>query len=195
MSPSKSHPEEVARGFMSALDQERWRDAAALVAPSTVDAFRQGWLAWIRAEASLPAGHSFPGSDTVFSGPLSLLQLRSANEAERLSPVDLLARFIERVQPANLELAAGLESRQSLRPVRTVIGIAHTGAGSAVAEYRVTWRDVSHFAPGSGGIHRMHLGMTPDGWRVTDADVGGYGTGHLIPRLGDRSSEDPFDEG
>jgi hypothetical protein len=195
VSENGSHPEEVARGFVAALDAGRWRDAAAFVAPSTVDAFRQGWLAWLRAEASLPRGRPIPRSDTVFSSPLSLLQLRSVDEAERLSPIDLLARFIERMQPENFEHAAGPDSRRALRPVRTVIGIARPGAESAVAEYRVAWGGVNHPAPGAGAIHRMHLGMTPEGWRVTDADVAGHGNGHLLPLMDYRSPEDPFGEG
>lgn len=193
MSSSDSDLKEIARRFLDALDEGRWGDAAALVAPSTVEAFREGWLAWLRYEDSRPTAPPGPPVETIFVNPLSMLNLRSASEAERLSPHDLLARYIERTQPGNFPIAAGPESGPSLRAVRALVGVTRTGAEMAVAEYRVTWADVGHSEPWPGGVHRMHLAMTPDGWRVTDADVGGHGTGHLDPRVRHELSDEPLD--
>jgi hypothetical protein len=195
LSSPDSNLKEIARGFIDALDDGRWGDAAALVAPSTVDAFREGWLAWLRYEDSRPTALPGPPMETFFASPLSLLNLRSASEAERLNPADLLARYIERMQPGNFPIAAGPESGPLLRVVRTLVGVTRTGEGKAVAEYRVTWVAVGHSEPWPGGVHRMHLAMTPDGWRVTDADVGGHGTGHLDPRMRVDSSGEPLDQG
>ena len=195
MSSSDSDLKEIARSFLDALDEGRWGDAAALVAPSTVDAFREGWLAWLRYEDSRPTASPGPPVETIFANPVSLLNLRSASEAERLSPPDLLARYIERMQPGNFPIPAGPESGPSLRVVRTLVGVTRTGEGKAVAEYRVTWVDVGHSEPLPGGVHRMHLAMTPDGWRVTDADVGGHGTGHLDPRMRHDPPGEPLDQG
>lgn len=183
MSRNAGDPGAVARAFLHALDQERWHDAAGFVAEETLADFHAWWTDHLATDAGQS---SLDGADTVFPAAATLLGVASADEADRLSPTELLARFAENARlDATLARAVGSPAGE-VRPVPSLVRrVEHIsiyrvgGRRFATVGYRI---EPNHFRthPDSA-LHLLKLVETPGGWRVWDGDLSGTGHGHIRP--------------
>lgn len=174
------HPSHhVAQAFISALNEHRWRDAVVLVDGRTQAAFRASVGEWMEDEArSTPAD-----GDTRFASPLRMMGVADAAEAMELTAEELLARFAEALHPGNLPRhypGIALDTG-GMRITRTLLRIEPIGEDRARAWYRTEWWDGDVLSAVLGGEHALELMLTPDGWRIRDADLSGHGGGHILP--------------
>lgn len=178
MSSDGEELQSVARTFLAALDELRWTDAAELVDPHTREAFQRRCIEWIDRAPSRP--QEAVESDTRFTSLLELLGLTSAAEASSLTSTEFLARFAEGVHPANLHRQLPIDSTNRARVTRTLVEAAVSASDRATVRYKTEWwhREVRNQAV--GGVHSLELVLTQDGWRVRDADLGGWGGGRLL---------------
>jgi hypothetical protein len=172
--------EALARAFLGALDEERWRDAAALVARETQSRFRTFLVERITGRGSGSAG----ATDTHFASPADMIGVADASEAARTPAEELLARFAESSHPGNLHRLhpgiAGLDGG-AIRITRTLLKIESRGPDRAVATYRTEWWHGRVRNEATAGDHTLELIRTDDGWHVHDADLSGRGGGHILP--------------
>jgi hypothetical protein len=180
-----SDPSDTACAFLAALDAGRWDEAAALVHPETVERFQEWYLEQLRRQDR--EGTSGGPTETMFVRLSELIRVRDAAEAEALSAPQLLARFIAAVNPQNLyasqptpQTAAAAEQSE-VRLVRALLRCSRGENDDARAEYRLDWYFGGRRNESMGGFHTLSLAWTSSGWRVRDADLGGHGTGHLVP--------------
>jgi hypothetical protein len=174
----------VARSFFAALDEGRWIDAAALVHPQTREEFKRWWVDHLHRERLAPPPEGEP--ETVFASPASLLGTSDAAEAARLPAEEILARFAEAVQPGNLHRAFpgrhAFGADEQIRVTRTVLHSAPGTSGSFLVRYRTEWWHGEIRNQATAGIHVLELARFNDEWRVRDADLGGFGNGHILPQ-------------
>jgi hypothetical protein len=180
-----SDPNDTARAFLAALDAAHWDKAAALVHTDTVERFHEWYLEQLRRQDREGASDGL--AETMFVRLSELVRVRDAAEAEALGPPQLLARFIAGVSPQNLyasqptaQTAAAAE-RSEVRLVRALLRCSRGENDDARAEYRLDWYFGGRRNESMGGVHTLSLAWTSSGWRVRDADLGGHGTGHLMP--------------
>jgi hypothetical protein len=179
----------VAQAFLSALDDGRWSDAAELIDPETAERFRRQHVELLRLQERVPRSGGPSMLDTVFRGPAELAGVGSAAELEALSPVELLARFAEALDPVRVVRgehafdppAAGEEFSRVATPrlQRIVLGCRTEDEATARVEYRTEWLEDGRREAGPGEIHSLTLHYTPHGWRVRDADLTGTGEGRI----------------
>jgi hypothetical protein len=180
-------PETAAQAFLAALDAEEWQQAAALIHPEAAERFREQTLFVARSMERMLAVDD-RHTDTVFPGPIEVLNVRSANDLEALSAYELVARWAEALHPPNQERRARemfpssepLPPQVPLRLVRTLLKCVHKGATAARVYYRTDWYIGEKHIPGRGGEQVLALTQTPEGWRIMDADLTGEGNGHLV---------------
>jgi hypothetical protein len=170
-------PDEVTCAFLSALDEQRWQEAAALVSVDSQVAFREFFRGWI---GSLRDGNE--AHETGFASPLSLVGGADHAQVEGFAAEELLARFAEGVHPGNLPRHyPGALDAGKMRITRTLLRIEPIGEGRARAWYCTEWWYDGVVSPVLGGEHEMELIRTPYGWRVRDVDLSGQGGGHILP--------------
>ena len=170
----------LGRAFLRALDDRRWLDAAALVDPKTREAFQAWCLEAVGARDRLSPPQT--ARETRFFSAADLLRLSSAADAARFTSTEFLARFAEAVEPGTLYRGAGVEaSAQQIRIARTFVEAVQDAPDRATVRYRADWWHGDQRNQATGGIHSFDLILTADGWRVRDADLGGWGTGHIFP--------------
>jgi hypothetical protein len=174
--------ESVARAFLAAQDELRWMDAAELVDPHTRDVFQRRCIEWIDRAPSRP--HEAVPSDTRFTSPLEILGLASAAEAVNLTSTEFLARFAEGVHPGNLHRQLPGDSTSGsagqIHITRTFVEAAVSASDRATVRYNTEWWSGDVRNQTVGGIHSLELARTPHGWRVRDADLGGWGGGTIL---------------
>lgn len=170
----------VARAFLADLDGRRWRDAAALVDPETRKRFRAFAIEWI--ERRDPAPQQRPAT-THFASPAALLGVADGASAMAMDAEELLARFAEGIHPGNLDRhhRSSPKADSDVRITRTLLDVQPRGDGRAWARYRTEWWHAGVRNEATAGEHRMELIRTSGGWRVRDADLGGWGGGHILP--------------
>jgi hypothetical protein len=174
-------PEAVAGAFLAALDDRRWHDAARLVDPRTAERFHAFWLARLESEAADGAPDDVP-SDTRFASTAELLGVEDAADAAHLTATELLARLAEALHPDDaLRRAGALASDGAIRVIRTPVDSTHVEPDGMRVRYRIEWRQGE--IASDRGVHTLELVRTPTGWAVRDADLGGYGGGHILPPL------------
>ena len=178
-------PESLARAFVTALDEGRWSDAADLVDTQTRKAF-QAWCVEQIGIAAQGLGPESP-SDTRFVAAGALMGVSTKAEAARLTSNEFVARFAEAVSPRNLDPQAGAQDASGpSRITRQVMDTAHRSGNRATVRYRTEWWNGEVRNVSMSGIHTLHLRLTKEGWRVRDADLGGWGEGHILPPSGSR---------
>lgn len=172
-------PEVIARGFLAALDEQRWGDAADLVAPETRELFRASALEYVASDGG--AASDGP-ADTQAASPRSLFGVEDHAAAAGLSAEELLARFAERIHPGNLHrLYPGMSRGDfDIRITRTLLRVESSGEDHARAHYRAEWWYFG-IPDETAGEHALELVRTTAGWRVHDADLSGRGDGHILP--------------
>lgn len=170
-------PQTIAQAFLAALDDGRWREAAALVDPHTREQFRT-WS--LQPLANARDEHMEPGdAETRFVSPAALL----GRDAASLDDVEFLARFAEAVQPANVIRRLSGDSGQ-IRVTRTLLEVAPVAPVApdhVTARYRTEWWHGPVRNEATAGVHSLELARTSAGWRVRDADLSGSGGGHILP--------------
>lgn len=176
-------PEAVARAFLTALDEGRWSDAADLVDIQTREAFQTWCVEQIGTAARAP-GQAGP-SDTWFVPAGTLMAVSTAAEAARFTSAELVARFAQAVSPASLHRQMGVRGLSGdVRITRRFLEANPTVRGRLRVQYRTDWWEGDERDLALGGIHSLELVLTGDGWRVRDADLGGWGGGHILPPAG-----------
>lgn len=163
----------AAQAFLTALDEGRWRDAAGLVDAHTREAL-QAWC----VERIRTAGGSAGDTGTQFLSPTVLMGVSTAEEASLLTSTELVARFAEGVSRAGVDRHA---AEPGLSRITRRFLDASVSQGRATVHYRTEWWNGEERNVAMGGVHSLELVMTPEGWRVRDADLGAWGTGHLLP--------------
>lgn len=172
--------EELARAFLAALDEERWSDAANLVDPATREAF-QVWLV-DQIRSSEGADPSEAQTDTQFLSAATLIGISSAAEAARFTSTEIVARFAQAVSPDSVNRLSGVRgSGGAPRMTRHFLEVVSSTHGRATVRYRAEWWEGSELSRAMGGIHSLELILTEHGWRIRDADLGGWGVGHILP--------------
>jgi hypothetical protein len=178
-------PLAVAGRFLTALDSRDWDTAASLVATNTMHEL-QRWIAWfLRHE---PVEVLERPSDTRFTSVRESLGIGSAHEAERMTPVSLLAKFMagtnQQIDTAMRGSGFDADAAGHRRLRRT---IQSSAPGSAAGASRLfVMYDVASTvsgAPRNIGTHRLEMVHTSEGWRVWNADITGTGNGTLRPPL------------
>lgn len=172
-------PEDVARAFLAALDERRWHDAAALVDPQTLERFRTVMIRALDLQARQYAPPA--NSDTYFIPLTTQLGVADAAAAERSSATELMAHLAENSHPDNVFEHHGMGQSEEIRIVRTLVGVEPTSPGRAAAHYRIEWSHGNPYDEVTTGVHTLELVRTPGGWRIRDADLSGYGGGHILP--------------
>jgi hypothetical protein len=175
----KKKLEDVARAFLAALDERRWHDAAALVDPQTLERFRTVMIKILDLQARQPAPPA--ESDTYFIPLTTQLGVADAAAAERSSATQLLAHLAESSHPDNVFGHHGMGQPEGIRIVRTLVGVEPTSSDRATAHYRIEWSHGNPYDNEGAGVHALELAHTPGGWRIRDADLSGYGGGHILP--------------
>jgi hypothetical protein len=172
-------PENVALAFLAALDEGRWLDAAALVDPRSREALQSWCTGEIEAALAHPST-SIP-SDTHFVSLAGLIQVETANQAERLTSVEFLARFAEALHPATFYRRIAGGSSGEFRITRKILGTLPRGPEQAMVRYSTEWWEGGVRNEATSGTHSLDVTRTPEGWRILDADLGGWGGGHILP--------------
>lgn len=172
-------PTHIARDFLAALDAGHWDESAALVHTDTADRFREWYVEQLRRQAR--EGTSNGQAETMFVRLSEFIRVRDAAEANALSAPQLLARFVASVSPQNLYPSPLTAEQGEVRLVRSLVRCSREGSDDARAEYRLDWYFGGRRNESMGGVHTLLLTWTSSGWRVRDADLGGHGTGHLVP--------------
>jgi hypothetical protein len=172
----------AARAFLAALDELRWMDAAELVDSHTREAFQRRCIEWIDRASSRP--QQVLPSDTQFTSLLEILGLTSAAEVASLTGTEFLARFAEGVHPGNLHRRLKDDSTSGstgqIHITRTFVEAAVSASGRATVRYNTEWWNGDVRNQAVGGIHSLELAKTQEGWRVRDADLGGWGGRRLL---------------
>jgi hypothetical protein len=176
-------PEGTAQSFLAALDERRWHDAAALVDPRTAERFRGFWIARLESEASDDVPDGVP-SDTRFISAIELLRVPDAASATYLTATEILARVAEAHNPDDVLRRAGTPAGEgAIRVTRTLIDSGLPPSEGMRVRYRIEWRQGE--IVNDRGVHTLELTRTSAGWAVRDADLGGYGGGHIVPPSSD----------
>lgn len=176
---SEKEPEGVAGAFLAALDERCWHDAAALVDPQTLERFRAVMIKFLDFQARQPAPPA--DSDTYFIPLTTLLNVADSAAAEGLSATQLLANLAESSHPENVFRHHGMGPSEGIRITRTLVGVEPTSPDRATAHYRIEWSHGNPYNEETTGVHALELVRTPGGWRIRDADLSGYGGGHILP--------------
>jgi hypothetical protein len=170
----------VAEAFLAALDDGRWSDAADLVDVGTREAFQ----AWV-VEQITAAGEVSPSanpSDTHFLSAAALIGVSTGPEAARLTSAELVARFAQALSRASLDrVTGGSEPNRQIRITRRFLESFAAGGGGVTVRYRTEWWQGGERNVALAGIHSLELARTKEGWRVRDADLSGWGSGHILP--------------
>lgn len=172
-------PEDVARAFLAALDERRWHDAALLVDSQTLERFRAVMIKFLDLQARLPAQPA--DSDTYFIPLTEMLGVADAAAAERLSATQLLAHFAESSHPENVLRHHPNAQPEEIRITRTLLEVEPVIADYATARYQTEWWHGASRNKETTGVHALELVRTSSGWRIRDADLSGYGGGHILP--------------
>ncbi len=104
---------------------------------------------------------------------------------EALSPVELLARVAEALDPRTWipqGRAGGADPPLVDEPaglVREVSGVELVDAAAARVEYVRRWVEADGRSIGPEEVHSLTVRRTPRGWRVRDADLTGLGGGRI----------------
>lgn len=171
--------EDVACAFLAALDERRWHDAAVLVDPQTLERFRTVMIRVLDLQARQSAPPA--NSDTYFIPLTTQLGVADAAAAERLSATQLMAHLAENSHPDNVFGQHGMGQSEEIRITRTLVGVEPTSPDRATAHYRIEWSHGNPYDEETSGVHAFELVRTPSGWRIRDADLSGYGGGHILP--------------
>lgn len=161
----------AARAAFSALDQQRWSDVAAQVDSTALARFRHQALqrAWSMSDYASRAPRPDPNLPACVADYLKqhevvapavppamskeqLLGLDSADELERLTPLALLARYLEWKDEA-VRMRRMNPSVPTPRTTRTVLGAVLAGDSSAF----VVYSQATYYGLNTGGSDRASL--------------------------------------
>lgn len=166
-------PAELASEFLAALDAERWSDAADLLEPGVLEAFRAQWVEVARIEEKRPRSSEVP--ETLFLSVAEILRVRNAAEVEALSASEVFAGYAEAAGPARAGEAP-------FRVRSTLLRVEWEG-DTAVARYRTelyVGETPRPAHPWWNGVRDLSLTRCADGWRVRDVAFGAAGGGGLL---------------
>lgn len=165
-------PVEISHAFLNLVSTQRWDEAVCLIDPLTKERFRDWWLRKL-AEPRTPVPAE---TDTYFLSLEAMLGVRDQAEAESLTPDELLARHAA----ARARQMARFAPQGDASALPTFVHLRTRREGDTVdCEFRRVGAEA--MAPHLSATQRVRLVKRESRWFVRDADLLGYGDGHILP--------------
>jgi hypothetical protein len=169
-------PVNTATAFLTALNAENWEGAAGWIEPDVAATFQREVLQYLTAADTGPRPTS-KAADTHFPDLASLLG-GSMEELRALPPATFLARYAQAIHLPNVMASQGLPASEAVTAIsRSLVTCTPAMGGTATASVRLVWHCGERTI--DRGLQTLPLVLTPDGWRVSDADFTGTGSGRL----------------